>query len=135
MARTPTDPFAVRILDLLVRLRAGGDLPLRETAPGRGVWRWTFRACGAHVSIDLDAVVSSLRCYHEREELAMSAVPPETMDVLLGRSPVPPGTPATTQEAALAELRRVVADWREGNPRIGMSPPVKVGHPDNWNDA
>jgi hypothetical protein len=135
MPKAPHDVFARRILEQLVRLRAAGALPLVETAPGRGVWRWGFRAAGQPVSVDLDATVLCLRVYHARDEVAMSPVDVATMDVLLGKAPVPADVTKATEAECVAELRKVVADWREGNPRIYMQPPATVGHPDNWNDA
>jgi len=131
----PRSSYAALILEQLLRLRAGNALPLVETAPGRGVWRYGFRAAGQPVSIDLDATVNTLRCYHHRDEVAMSPVMPAFMETLLGKRPVAAGTPAGTESECVAELRRIVAEWREGNARIYMRPPVKVGHPDNWNRA
>ncbi len=129
------DRYVTRILDQLLRLRAAGALPLAESRPGSGVWRFGFRAGGRMVSVDLDATVLELRCYHDREEVAMGPVRAETMDVLIGRLPVPADAPRSGEAECLAELRRIVADWRELNPRIDIRPPVKVGHPDNWNHA
>ena len=135
MARVPTDPYAVRILEQLLRLRAAGALPLVEAAPGRAIWRYGFRAGGQPVSIDLDTTVLCLRVYHWRDEVAMGPVPEAVMDALLGKKPVPADVPKAAPADTLAELRKVVADWREGNPRIYMQPPETVGHPDNWNRA
>lgn len=135
MPKLPHDEFARRILEQLLRLRAAGALPLAETAPGRGVWRWSFRAAGQPVDIDLDTTVLCLRCYHWRDEVAMGPIAPETMEVLLGRRPVPADTGKATEAECVAELRRIVADWRAGNPRIYMQPPATAGHPDNWNGA
>jgi hypothetical protein len=135
MSPVPTDPYAVRILEQLLRLRAAGALPLVESAPGRGIWRYGFRAAGQPVSIDLDTTVLCLRVYHARDEVAMGPVPEAVMDALLGRKPVPADVPKTPPADTLEELRRVVADWRDGNPRIYMQPPETVGHPDNWNGA
>jgi hypothetical protein len=135
MPKAPHDAFARRILEQLVRLRAAGALPLAETAPGRGVWRWGFRAAGQPVSVDLDTTVLCLRVYHARDEVAMGPVDPATMDVLLGRAPVPADVAKATEAECVAALRKVVADWREGNPRIYMRPPATAGHPDNWNGA
>jgi hypothetical protein len=131
----PIAPYAARILDALLRLRAGGALPLAESAPGRGVWRYGFRAAGQPVTIDLDITVLCLRCYHDRDEVAMSPVPPATMDVLLGRKPVPADVPKSAEAEGVAMLRQVIADWREDNPRLYMRPPATAGHPDNWNRA
>jgi hypothetical protein len=135
MVHAPTDPYARRILEQLLRLRAANALPLVETAPGRGIWRYVFRAAGQPVEIDLDLTVLSLRCYHARDEVAMSPVPPATMEALLGRRPVPADVAKSTEAECVAELRKTVADWREGNPRIYMKPPDTAGHPDNWNHA
>jgi hypothetical protein len=128
-------PFAARLLDQLLRLRAGGALPLVETAPGSGVWRWGFRAGGQPVTTDLDTTVCELRCYHDRDEVSMSPVRPGTMEMLLGKAPMPGDVPKTTEADGVAEMRRIIKDWREDNPRLYMRPPVKVGHPDNWNRA
>jgi hypothetical protein len=35
----------------------------------------------------------------------------------------------------VAELRRIISAWKEGNARIFIRPPAVVGHPDNWNRA
>jgi hypothetical protein len=135
MSRVPTDPFALRMMEQLLRLRAAGALPLVESSPGRGIWRFGFRAAGQPVSIDLDTTVLCLRCYHARDEVAMSPVPEAVMDALLGKRPVPDDVPKTAPSDAIAEMRKIVADWREGNPRIYMQPPATAGHPDNWNRA
>ena len=128
-------PFAARIIEELLRLRAVGALLLRETAPGRGVWCYRFRAAGQPVDVDLDATVLSLRCYHARDEVAMCPVPPATMDALLGRREVPADVEKSTEAQCVENLRKIVAEWREGNPRIYMRPPATAGHPDNWNGA
>jgi hypothetical protein len=135
MSRAPTDPYAVRVLEELLKLRAAGALPLVESAPGRGIWRFGFRAAGQPVSIDLDTTVLCVRCYHARDEVAMSPVPESVMDALLGKRPVPAGVPKVAPADAIAALRKVVADWREGNARVYMRPPATAGHPDNWNGA
>jgi hypothetical protein len=135
MSAPTADKFAREIVEQLMRLREADALPLVESAPGRGVWRYAFRAAGQPVSIDLDATVLSLRCYHGRDEVAMSPVPPATVEMLLGRRPIPAGRAKTTEAEAVAALRRIVAAWREGNPRIYMTPPGTVGHADNWNRA
>jgi hypothetical protein len=135
MPRLPSDPYAVRMLEGLLRLRAAGGLGFAETAHGRGIWRWRFRAGGDVVVVDLDTTVLEMRCYHNRDEVAMGHVPQSVMDALLGRAPPPPAVPKADPAAVLAELREVVADWRRGNARIDIRPPVKVGHPDNWNGA
>lgn len=135
MPKVPHDLFARRILETLLRLRAANALPLVETAPGRGIWRWGFRAAGQPVSVDLDLTVLCLRVYHARDEVAMSPVDVATMETLLGRRPVPAGVAKATEAESIVEMRRIVADWREGNPRIYMQPPATAGHPDNWNAA
>jgi hypothetical protein len=135
MPKEPHDAFARRILEQLVRLRAANTLPLAETAPGRGVWRWGFRAAGQPVSVDLDTTVLCLRVYHARDEVAMGPVDVATMDVLMGKRPAPAGVAKATEAECVAELRRIVADWRLGNPRIYMQPPATAGHPDNWTGA
>lgn len=135
MSRIPRDPFGVRILKELVRLRASSALKLVETAPGSRVWRYSFRAAGQPVSCDLDTTALELRCYHHRDEVAMVHLPVGVMDVLTGRRNAPEDVPVASEAEIVADLRSVIADWREGNPRIYMSPPVKAGHPDNWNGA
>jgi hypothetical protein len=131
----PPSTGAVRILEQLLRLRAAGALPLVESAPGRGVWRYGFRAAGQPVSIDLDTTVLCVRCYHDRDEVAMGTVTPSMMDTLLGKRPVPADVAKSSEAECLAELRKIVAEWRDGNPRVYMRPPETVGHPDNWNRA
>lgn len=135
MTKIPTDPFALRIFEQLLRLRASNALPLVESAPGRGIWRFGFRAAGQPVSIDLDTTVLCIRVYHQRDEVAMSSVPPGLMDVLLGKKPVPAEISKATEAECIAELRKIVADWRLDNPRIYMRAPATAGHPDNWNGA
>ena len=135
MPKAPHDVFARRIVEQLLRLRAGNALPLVETAPGRAIWRWGFRAAGQPVSVDLDMTVLCLRVYHARDEVAMSPVDVATMEVLTGKRPVPAGVAKATEAECVAELRKIVADWRAGNPRIYMQPPATAGHPDNWNGA
>ncbi|MCG3134007.1 MAG: hypothetical protein HMLKMBBP_01276 [Planctomycetes bacterium] len=123
-----------RIVRGLLSLRAAGALELRETAPGRGIFRTGFRAAGWPVSMDVDASVLEIRVYHSRDEVAMSRVSGTVLDQILGRSPVPAGTPKDAA-AAWSELRAVVADWKRDNPRLFIRPPEKAGHPDNWNRA
>jgi hypothetical protein len=131
----PPSTYAARIVDQLLRLRAANALPLVESAPGRGVWRYGFRAAGQPVSIDLDTTVLCVRVYHHRDEVAMGVVTPSVMETLLGKRPVADDVPKSTEAACVAELRKIVAEWRDGNARIYMRPPATVGHPDNWNRA
>jgi hypothetical protein len=135
MSRQPKDPFAIRIIEQLLRLRAANALPLTEIAPGRGVWRYAFRVGGQPVTCDLDTIVLEIRVYHHRDEVAMSPLTSELMAMLLGRIPMNTELPAGTEADIVRELRKVIVDWRDGNARIFMRPPVKVGHPDNWNHA
>jgi len=134
-AAMPRSTNAVSILDQLLRLRAINALPLVETAPGRGVWRYGFRCAGQPVTIDLDTTVLCIRVYHDRDEIAMSATTPEMMDTLFGKRPVPADVPKSSEAECVAALRKIVAEWRDGNARIYMRPPAQVGHPDNWNRA
>jgi hypothetical protein len=133
MADSPAKDYVPRAIDALLALRAAGGLDARETAPGSGVWRWRFRAGGWPVTVDLDAGVLCLRMVHDRDEVAMGRVPAKAMDALVGGAPPPP-TQATA-EHAMAALRAIVAEWKQGNARLQIVPPVKVGHPDNWNRA
>jgi hypothetical protein len=133
MPETPAKEYTARTIEALLALRAHGAFRPAETAPGRGVHRWEFRAGGWPVSVDLDANVLSIRVYLGREEITMGRVPGAAMDALLGRAPPP--KPLCGEEQALEALREVVAEWRDMNPRLFMSPPSKVGHPDNWNGA
>jgi hypothetical protein len=137
MSEPQTAPYelADRIVAQLLRLRAAGGFDPRETAPGRGVWRWAFRAGGWPISVDLDLNVMEMRVYHDRDEVAMGRVRDDAMAVLLGRVPPPAEFGRAAPEDVLADLRRIVADWKTDNARIFTRPPVKVGHPDNWNDA
>jgi hypothetical protein len=41
----------------------------------------------------------------------------------------------SSEAECIAELRKIVADWRLDNPRVYMRAPDTVGHPDNWNRA
>jgi hypothetical protein len=134
---TAENDYGNRILEQLLRLREAGALRLTEVAPGRNVHRYLFRAGGWPVSIDLDATVCELRAYHHRDEIVMGhRVGEQVLDILLGRKPYPAsGGPRVPEAECLAELARIVAHWKAGNPRIFMQPPVKVGHPDNWNGA
>jgi hypothetical protein len=133
MTDIPAKDFVPRALDALLALRAAGAFDPRETAPGSGVWRWAFRAAGWPVTVDLDGGVLCLRMVHDRDEVAMGRVPGKVMDALLGAAPPPPCS--ATAEEAMSALRALVSDWKEGNARLGIVPPVKVGHPDNWNRA
>lgn len=128
------DDYGRRVLRGLLSLRAAGALDLKETAPGRGIWRTSFRAAGWPISIDVDASVLEVRVYHSRDEVTMGRVAGDTLDQLLGRAPVPAGTPKDAA-AAWAELRAVVADWKRDNPRIFIRQPETVGHPDHHNRA
>lgn len=133
MPDTEAKDYGPRTLEALVALRAAGAFHPEEVQPGLGVWRWTFRSAGWPVVVDLDANVLSLRMVHGRDEVAMARVPARTMDVLLGARPAP--APAGGADDALAALRGVVSAWKRMNPRLFLSPPQKVGHPDNWNRA
>lgn len=133
---TAENDYPRRILEQLMLLRAAGAFAPAETAPGRNVWRWRFRAGGWPVDVDLDAVVLEIRVYHARDEVAMAPVPANVMRILLGKEEPPqPGEPIPAPEAILAELRRIVAHWKAHNARIFIQPPRKVGHPDAWNRA
>jgi hypothetical protein len=135
MPDTPQNEYELRILEQILGLRAAGAFQPAESAPGRGVWNWRFRAGGWPVDVVLDETVLEMRVYHGRDEVAMGRVPAPAMAVLLGRAPAPNGSAAPSGDACLAELRKVVADWKSGNARIHIVPPVKVGHPDHWNGA
>lgn len=136
MTETPQNAHARRILEQLLRLREAQALDLRETAPGRGVWKWRFRAGGWPVDVVLDSNVLEMRVYHDRDEVAMSRVPSPVMDRLVARE-LPPasGDRRPSADEAVAALREVVADWKRGNARIFIRPPAVVGHPDRGNGA
>jgi hypothetical protein len=134
MAQPAPDDFPTRILLHLLALRENEALPLPEIAPGRGIFRYRFRAAGWPVTVDLDTSVLEMRVYHGRDEVAMTRVTERLMDELLGRAK-PAKKSGLTAEQALAALRQDIRDWKAGNPRIFVRPPVKIGHPDNWNGA
>lgn len=122
------------VVEQLLALRTAGALDFRETAPGRGIWKWSFRAGGWPVDVLLDESVLEVRVYHARDEVAMGRVEPAALAVLLGRAAPPAGERASADEA-MAGLRAIVAEWKKGNARIFISPPRTQGHPDNWNRA
>lgn len=124
------------ILEQLLLLRLAGAFSPTETTPGCGVWNWRFRSGGWPVDVVLDRTVMELRVYHGRDEVAMGRVTDRAMDLVLGREVLPrTAEPVPSAEETLAELRKIVARWKAGNARIFISPPHKVGHPDNWNRA
>jgi hypothetical protein len=136
MPPTAANDYERRILEQLLLLRAAGGFEPAETAPGRGVWQWTFRAGGWPVDVILDTHVLEVRVYHGRDEVAMGRVPEPAMNLLLGRVPVDTGGEKVPAPAEIvAELRRIISAWKEGNARIFIRPPAVVGHPDNWNRA
>lgn len=136
MPATAQIDLSRRILEQLLWLRAAGAFDPKETAPGRGVWRWQFRSGGWPVVFDLDTTVNEMRVYHDRDEVAMSPVTTKLMGILLGGA-MPPdtGEKVPPAEETLRGLRELIAGWKSGNARIFIRPPVKVGHPDHGNGA
>lgn len=123
-----------RIVDQLLALKGAGALDAVATSPGSSVWRWRFRAGGWPIDVVIDQSVLEVRVYHGRDEVAMGRIPEHVANALIAASG--PGTPDhAAADAAIARLREVVAEWKSMNARIYIQPPVKVGHPDNWNDA
>jgi hypothetical protein len=128
--------YGRHILEQLLLLRAAGAFEAKESAPGRGVWNWRFRAGGWPVDVVLDENVLEMRVYHARDEVAMCRIPEPALRVLLGRAPAPQaGGALPSADETLAALRAIVAGWKAGNARIFIQPPVTVGHPDTWNRA
>lgn len=126
--------FAERILEQLLRLRAAHALPLEPLTNPEGVHRWTFRAGGWPIQVDLDETVLEMRVYHDRQTVATGRVPANVMGALLGRSAIDAGG-AVSPEDCMAALRAIVADWRRNNARVFMEPPRVARHPDGWNNA
>jgi hypothetical protein len=125
-----------RILWSLLSLRASAAIEFKETSRGSGIFRYAFRAGGWPVTVDLDTSVVEMRVYHGRDEVAMVRMPERAMDQLLGTAAMPKDTAVQNDAAAAgALLRAAIKDWKSENPRIFIRPPVKVGHPDNWNHA
>jgi len=135
MSTPPATDRCRDFVEQLLRLRAVGAFAPQEDAKTRGIHRWRFRAGGWPVDVDLDTTVLELRVYHGRDEVAMGRVPERAMAMLLGREPVPADGARPDADAVVAELRRLVADWKSKNARIFIRPPVKVGHPDHGNRA
>jgi len=132
----PSTRFSERLLEPLLRLRATGALEPREDAAARGAYRWSFRAAGRPVQVDLDTTVLELRAYEGRETLATGRVPERVMRVLVGQEDAPPATDdGVTAGEALDALRAIVRDWRRRNARVDMEPPRTARHPDGWNNA
>ncbi|MCE9636577.1 MAG: hypothetical protein K8T90_12805 [Planctomycetes bacterium] len=136
MSETAQNDYPRRILEQLLWLRAAKAFDPKETAPGRGVWRWQFRAAGWPVVIDLDTSVHEIRVYHDRDEVAMAPVTTKLMAILLGGD-LPPdtGEKVPSPDASIQELRKIVEHWKAGNARIFIRPPMKVGHADHGNRA
>jgi len=123
-----------RILEQLLRLRAAHALPLRALEAPTGVSRWTFRAGGWPIQVDLDETVLEMRVYAGRQTISTGRVPPTVMSALLGRRPIDTGG-AVAADDCVAALREIVADWRRRNARVFMEPPRTARHPDGWNNA
>lgn len=126
--------FSDRILEQILKLRSAHALPLHALDTPQGVHRWTFRAGGWPVQIDLDETVFEMRVYSGRQVIATGRVSPEAMTALLGRRPIDPGG-AVSVDDCLAALREIIADWRRRNARVFMEPPRVARHPDGWNNA
>ena len=136
MRATPVTGFGDRIVRALLRLRAAGALEAPEVPGVRGVFRYPFLSGGWPVTIDIDRNVLEVRGYHDRDEIVMHRVTVPVMEMLLGERPLAESIERLDDpDEPVRELRQVVADWKSGNPRLFMRPPVKVGHPDNWNRA
>lgn len=137
MSNTPeAKDIPSRILWNLLALRASSAIEFKETSRGSGIFRYGFRAGGWPVTVDLDTSVLEMRVYHARDEVAMVRMPERAMDQLLGTAAMPKDTGVKNDPAAaMAGLRAAIKDWKTENPRIFIRPPVKVGHPDNWNHA
>lgn len=125
--------YCERLLRALLTLKSAGSLPLEQTAPGSGVWRFRTRAAGWPVVIDLDSTVFGLRAYHGNDVIATGAVSEQVLGALIEdgakAAAAPPG------REALADLRAVIADWKSANARIFMKAPDVARHPDGWNNS
>ena len=126
--------YADRILEQMLKLRAAHALPLRQLESPAGLSRWTFRADGWPVQIDLDDTVRELRVYTGRQVIATARVDADVISALLGRRPIDAGG-AVSADDCIAALRGIVADWRRRNARVHMSSPRVARHPDGWNRA
>ena len=124
------------ILEQLLLLKLAGAFEPTETDPGCGVWNWRFRSGGWPVDVVLDRNVMELRVYHGRDEVTMGRAPDRVMNMLLGREALPPtGERVPPAQESIAALRKIIAQWKDGNARIFIQPPHKVGHPDHRNGA
>ena len=125
-------PISDRVLNALLDLKEAGSLPLAQTKPGSGVWRFTFRAAGWPISVDLDTTVCMLRAYHGNDVIATGRVSERAIDALVegAERPAPP-----PDRASLDGLRAVVRDWKNSNAWIYTKSPDVARHPDGWNNS
>ncbi len=133
-ARNAETRYSERILEQVLRLRAADALPMHEVPGAEGMHRWTFRAAGRRIQVDIDETVLGLRVYDGRQTISTGRVSAHAMAALLGRAPIETGG-AVAAADCLAALREIVAAWREKNARVFMEPPRVARHPDGHNNA
>jgi len=132
--KTQETRYADRILEQLVKLcAASASTPFARLESPDGIWRFTFRAGGWPVQVDIDSTVLEVRVYHGRQVIAMGRVTAPVFAALTGAEPLAKGS--ASADECIAALRAIVADWRRRNARVYMEPPRVARHPDGWNNA
>ena len=91
----------------------------------QGVSRWTFRAGGWPIQIDLDETVLEMRVYMGRQVVATGRVAAAVMSALLGRTPIDTGG-AVQADDCIAALREIIGDWRTRIQAAGGPPKPAV---------
>ena len=87
----------------------------------QGVSRWTFRAGGWPIQIDLDETVLEMRVYMGRQVVATGRVAAAVMSALLGRTPIDTGG-AVQADDCIAALREIIGDGAAISPTVTTSP-------------
>ncbi len=123
--------IAQEFLQHLIELWRAGGLRLGETARGSGVHRFSFRAGGWPIVVDLDTTVLEMRAYHQRDGIATRGVPARVMRALVTEDPKGDGS----VKDALDALRGTVRRWKQDNARLYVRSPDVARHPDGWNRA
>ena len=131
MASAAPNQLDARIQECLLALKEAGALPLRQSAPDSGVFRFRLRAGGWPIDVDLDDTVLEVRAYHGNDTVATGRVREVVMNGLLEN----PGDGRQPTREELAPLRAVVSDWKKSNARIFMNSPHVARHSDGWNNA
>lgn len=131
MAPAETIQYDAQIQECLLALKEAGALPLVQSSPDSGVYRFRMRAGGWPIDVDLDDTVLEIRAYHGNDTIATGRVRDVVMAGLL-ENPTEGRTPTRDE---LAPLRAVVSDWKQRNARIFMNSPDVARHSDGWNNA